>query len=148
MRGAGDVPLVTITRFVPEDAAGIITLWSNVFAGDPPWNEPRAMLERKLAVDDLVFVARSDDRVVGTVLGGYDGVRGWIYHLAVAPSDRRWGIATRLMHEVERALSALGCPKINLQVRATNAAVVGFYRTLGYELEERVSLGKRVARET
>jgi ribosomal protein S18 acetylase RimI-like enzyme len=148
MMSASDVPRATIARFAPEDAAGIITLWSDVFAGDPPWNEPSAMLERKLAVDDLVFVARSGDRVVGTVLGGYDGVRGWIYHLAVAPADRRRGIATRLMHEVERALSARGCLKINLQVRATNAAVVAFYRTLGYELEERASLGKRVVRET
>jgi ribosomal protein S18 acetylase RimI-like enzyme len=136
---------VTIRRFVAADEAGVIALWSEVFAGDPPHNEPRAMLARKVAFDDdLIFVACARERIVGSVLGGYDGVRGWIYHLAVAPSERRRGIATLLMREVEQELIALGCIKINLQVRATNLGVVAFYQTLGYELAELANLGKRV----
>jgi ribosomal protein S18 acetylase RimI-like enzyme len=135
---------VRVGRFEPEDESGVVALWSEVFAGDPPWNEPRAMLARKLTQDDgLVFVARAGARVIGSVLGGYDGVRGWIYHLAVYPAERRSGVATRLMREVERALTERGCLKINLQVRATNSAVVAFYRSIGYEPEERLSLGKR-----
>lgn len=136
---------VTVRRFTPADEPGVVALWSEVFAGDPPWNEPRAMLAKKLARDpELVFVAVVDARVVGAVLAGYDGVRGWIYHLAVLPTERRRKIATRLMHAAEAALVELGCAKVNLQVRATNSVVIGFYRSLGYDLEERASLGKRL----
>jgi ribosomal protein S18 acetylase RimI-like enzyme len=139
---------VSVGRIEPADESGVVALWAEVFAGDPPWNEPRAVLARKLAEKDgLVFVARAGERVIGSVLGGYDGVRGWIYHLAVDPAERRRGIASRLMREVECALTERGCLKINLQVRATNSAVVAFYRSLGYELEERLSLGKRTRRD-
>ena len=86
------------------------------------------------------------DRVVGTVMAGYDGHRGWVYRLAVSPGHRGEGIAARLMRQAEAALAARGCAKVNLQVRAGNEAVVGFYRSLGYEVEERISLGKELAR--
>ena len=84
-------------------------------------------------------------RVVGTVLGGFDGVRGWIHHLAVDASQRRKGIARSLMEAAEQGLLKLGCPKVNLQVRATNLLVIEFYRSLGYNVEERASLGKRLS---
>jgi ribosomal protein S18 acetylase RimI-like enzyme len=85
-----------------------------------------------------------DDVVIGTVLAGYDGIRGWIYHLAVRSSKRRAGIARRLMMAAEDQLIALGCPKVNLQVRSTNADVVAFYKEIGYEIEDRISMGKRL----
>jgi len=136
---------VVIGRFEPPDEEDVVALWTQAFGAYHPSNEPRTYLARKLAYDpELVVVARERTRVVGTVVGGYDGVRGWIYHLAVAPSARRRGIATRLMSAVERALLARGCPKINLQVRGDNLEVVAFYKHLGYELEERASLGKRL----
>jgi ribosomal protein S18 acetylase RimI-like enzyme len=137
-------PNVVIARFETRDEEDVVALWREAFGAYHGSNEPRAYLARKLAYDpELVLVAREDGRVVGTVVGGYDGVRGWVYHLAVAPSARRRGIATRLMADVERALLARGCPKINLQVRGDNLVVVAFYKHLGYELEERASLGKR-----
>jgi ribosomal protein S18 acetylase RimI-like enzyme len=83
-------------------------------------------------------------RIVGTVVAGFDGVRGWIHHLAVQAEDRHKGIGTMLMRSAEQGLEALGCPKVNLQVRATNTAVISFYRSLGYDVEERASLGKRL----
>ena len=76
-------------------------------------------------------------------MAGFDGVRGWIYHLAVAPECRRRGFATQLVRAAGDGLRKLGCQKINLQVRATNDDVVAFYRTLGYEVEQRVSMGRR-----
>ena len=85
---------------------------------------------------------RQADRLQLGVIAGFDGVRGWIYHLAVSPAHRRRGIATRLMRGAEATLRALGCPKINLQVRATNQSVVRFYQTLGYQVEERLSMGR------
>ena len=135
-----------IRRFVPNDEAAVTALWNEVFAGDPPWNQPAALIRRKATVQpELFLVAETEGALVATVLAGFDGVRGWIHHLAVAPSQRRRGIATALMNAAEAGLTQLGCPKVNLQVRASNAAVVAFYRALGYAVEERVSMGKRLA---
>jgi ribosomal protein S18 acetylase RimI-like enzyme len=101
------------------------------------------VIRHKLAVQrELFFVARLDGRLVGTVMGGYDGDRGWVYTLAVGPDVWRRGIGTALMRHVERELAVRGCPKVNLQVLASNAATVAFYEKLGYSVEERVSLGK------
>ena len=94
---------------------------------------------------DLFFVGELGGQVVGTLVAGFDGMRGWLYHLAVAPQHRRRGFATELVHAAEQALRGLGCAKVNLQVRAENAAVVAFYRSVGYQVEERVSMGHRLA---
>lgn len=134
-----------IRPYQPKDHAQVVALWSEVFADDPPWNEPAAMIRRKLTVQpELFFVACIDERLVGAVMAGFDGVRGWIYHLAVHQAYRRQGIASALMRAAEEGLAAVGCPKINLQVRATNREVIAFYRALGYEVEDRASLGKRL----
>lgn len=139
------IATLEIRPYESKDHAQVIALWSNVFADDPPWNEPASMIRRKLTVQpELFLVARVNDRVVGTVMAGFDGVRGWIHHLAVHSSYRRQGIASSLMSVAEKGLVAAGCPKVNLQVRATNSAVIAFYRSLGYEVEERASLGKRL----
>ena len=88
------------------------------------------------------FVAVLEDRIVGTVLAGFDGARGWIHHLGVHPDCRRTGVATRLVERSEAALAAVGCPKLNLQVRGGNESAVDFYKSLGFQVEERVSFGK------
>jgi len=85
-----------------------------------------------------------NDVVIGTIMGRYDGHRGWVYSVAVSPDVQRRGIGTALMKHVELALAERGCPKVNLQVRADNHAVVAFYESLGYLVEERVSLGKLI----
>jgi ribosomal protein S18 acetylase RimI-like enzyme len=134
-----------IRPYRESDNAAVVSLWQEVFADDPPWNGPEAVIRRKLGVQrELFLVGELTGKVVATVLAGFDGVRGWIHHLAVAPSLRRRGIATRMMREAESGLAKLGCPKINLQVRPGSTGVVAFYRTLGYEVEERVSMGKRL----
>lgn len=136
-----------IRPFRDADAPGVISLWDDVFRDDPPRNEPAGMIRRKRAVQpELFLVAVEGARVIGTVLAGFDGVRGWIHHLAVLPSMRRRGVATRLMQAAEIGLASLGCPKVNLQVRAANAEAVAFYRRLGYQVEERVSMGKELGK--
>ena len=124
----------------------MIALWKAIFPDDPPWNDPAVVIRRKLEVQpDLLFVATSPtSQVIGTVIAGYDGVRGWIYHLAVDPTFRRMGIGRALMRAAEEGMGKLGCPKVNLQVRTTNASAVSFYHALGYAVEDRVSLGKRL----
>ena len=105
------------------------------------------MIDNKLKVQpELLLVAQVEGAVVGAVMAGFDGVRGWIYHLAVAPEWRRRGFATQLVRAAETGLRGLGCPKANLQVRATNSAVVAFYQSLGYEVEERLSMGRSLDR--
>lgn len=139
-------PSLEIRSYQPQDQAGLLALWNTVFPEDPPWNEPARLLARKLSVQpELILVCTLPGTgVVGAVMAGFDGVRGWIHHLAVLPTQRRRGIASRLVGAAEHGLRALGCDKLNLQVRADNASVIGFYRSLGFAIEERISLGKRL----
>jgi ribosomal protein S18 acetylase RimI-like enzyme len=137
---------VLVRPFEAADRPALEALWSQVFPGDPPANAPARMIDDKLRVQpELLLVAVVDGQLAGAVMAGYDGVRGWLYHLAVAPALRRRGIATRLVRRAEEALATLGCAKINLQLRASNASVAAFYQTLGYRVEERVSMGRRIA---
>jgi hypothetical protein len=132
-----------IRAFREADRPRLVRLWSEVFPDDPPRNAPDRLIDGKLASHpELLLVAEAAGVVVGAVIAGFDGVRGWIYHLAVAPAHRRRGIATRLMHAATDGLRRVGCAKINLQVRATNDGVVAFYRALGYEIEDRISMGR------
>ena len=134
-----------IRPFVDDDRAGVIALWEQVFPDDPPHNAPPRMLDAKLAANDgLLFVAADTDTLLGTAMAGYDGHRGWLYAVAVSPGHRRCGIGTALVRHALDALRSMGCVKVNLQVRATNTAVVGFYESLGFEVEERVSMGMRI----
>jgi len=133
---------VSIRSFREGDRPQLVQLWGAVFPDDPPRNAPARMIDGKLAHHpELLLVAEVGGLIVGAVIAGFDGVRGWIYHLAVAPAHRRCGIASRLMRAAADGLRGLGCAKINLQVRAANAAAVAFYRALGYEIEERIRMG-------
>lgn len=132
-----------IRTYQVGDREDVVALWHIAFAGDPPRNEPNAVIERKQSEkDELFFVGVFGGRVVGTVLAGFDGVRGWVYHLAVAPELRRRGLAGQLMDHAEARLLEKGCPKLNLQVRTSNAAVVAFYESRGYAVDQVISLGK------
>lgn len=138
-----------VRPYQEKDRQQVIQLWADVFRYTEAHNGPAVSLDRKLAQQDgLLFIAESEGRVLGTVMAGYDGHRGWIYSLAVAPEARGQGLGTALMCHAEAALSALGCPKINLQILADNQGVAAFYRKLGYSVEERVSMGKRLSSGT
>ena len=136
---------VVIITYSPERFEGTKALWEEAFPGDPPWNAAEVAIPAKLAVQpDLFLVAVHQDKVVGSIMAGYDGHRGWLYAVAVLTTYRRRGIGCALVHEAEGRLRAMGCGKINLQVRTSNAAVIDFYERLGYSTEERVSMGKRL----
>ena len=106
----------SIRPFRPADRQPLQTLWGRVFPEDPPWNAPAVMIENKLKVQgELLLIGEVDAAIVGAVIAGFDGVRGWIYHLAVAPEFRRRGFATQLVRAAEDGLRRLGCPKVNLQ---------------------------------
>lgn len=138
--------MTTITTF--NDSAHrdqVISLWNAVFGYETAHNRPALVIDKKLAVEDgLFFVAIIDDKIIGTIMAGYDGHRGWIYSVAVHPDHRMQGIGSQLVAHAERALTARGCMKINLQIVAGNESVTAFYASLGYAVEPRVSMGKRI----
>ena len=126
--------------------AQVATLWQAAFGYDTAHNRPELAIDKKLAVDDgLFFVATHGKAVIGTLMAGYDGHRGWLYSVAVHPDYRRQGLGASLVRHGEQALIALGCLKINLQITSGNEAVVGFYEALGYGVEPRISMGKKIA---
>ena len=133
-----------IRLFRDSDGPQVVALWE-ACGLVVPWNIPALDISRKIDFQpDLFFVAEKDDRIVGTVMAGYEGHRGWANYLAVAPSLQRQGLGRELMRFAEEKLRALGCPKINLQVRASNPDVIEFYKGLGFRVDDVVSLGKRL----
>ena len=136
-----------IRPFEAADEDAVVSLWQRCGL-TRPWNDPRRDIARKRRVQpELFLVGERDGRVVATAMAGYEGHRGWVNYLAVEPASRGAGLGRSLMAEVERLLLERGCPKLNLQVRGENAAAIGFYRALGYAVDDVVSLGKRLVRD-
>lgn len=134
---------IEIRTYRERDKEGVISLWDVVFPGGAAWNKSERVICAKLTTQpELFFVAIEDEMVVGSIVAGFDGVRGWVHRVAVSPDKRRQGLASLLMQTAESSLKDMGCPKLNLQVRASNLEVLKFYESLGYTVEERTSLGK------
>ena len=135
-----------VRAYDADDHDAVVALWRAVFPDAPAHNEPVDDIARKLLVQPEGFlVAERDGDVVGTCVAGYDGHRGWVHLLAVAPAHRRRGVGAALMNRAAELLAAAGCPKLNLQVRARSPEAVAFYESLGFAVEERVSMGKHLA---
>lgn len=136
-------------QVIPYDEAQfgeVEALWRAVFPEDPPHSRAAIAIPQKLAVQrELFLVAVEGGRVLGTILAGYDGHRGWLYKLAVHPNARRCGIGTKLVHAAEKKLAARGCTKLNLQVRAGNDEATRFWTLMGYAQEPRISMGRSLA---
>lgn len=138
--------MLSILRFDDQYFEAVEALWGRVFPDDPAHNRAAVAVPEKMRVQpELFLVALESERVVGTVMAGYDGHRGWLYSVAVDPDGQRSGVGTALVREAEARLCALGCRKINLQIREGNEAVTAFYARLGYAVEPRVSMGKRIS---
>ena len=136
-----------IREFKAKDEKQVIELWS---ACDliVPWNHPKMDIERKLKVNpELFLVGELNNNVIASVMGGYEGHRGWINYLAVLPEYRGSGFAREIMTVVEQKLKNIGCPKINLQIRNNNEDVIKFYETIGYFDEHMTSMGKRLSKD-
>jgi ribosomal protein S18 acetylase RimI-like enzyme len=134
----------TLRPFAADDGDAVIALWERCGLVRP-WNDPRRDIARKGTVQPELFtVALVDGAIVGAVMAGFDGHRGWMNYLAVDPDARRSGIGRALVAHAEAGLLALGCPKVNLQVRGGNEEALAFYRALGYGIDDVVSLGRRL----
>jgi ribosomal protein S18 acetylase RimI-like enzyme len=135
---------IEIRPYKPGDETQVVQLWIDCGLV-VPWNNPHRDIQRKLDVQpELFLVGCMAGRIAATVMAGYDGHRGWINYLAVHPNHQHTGIGRRMMDEAEIRLRAAGCPKINLQIRSTNANVIEFYRKIEYKMDDVVSFGKRL----
>ena len=133
-----------IRAYRESDQDAVVRLWNDCGLV-MPWNDPEKDICRKLNTQrDLFLVGTIGSKVVATVMAGYDGHRGWINYMAVDTANQKGGFGRRLMAEAEARLREKSCPKINLQVRKTNANVVEFYRAIGYSVDDVVSMGKRL----
>ena len=133
-----------IRPFSIADETAVIELWRRCDLVRP-WNDPQKDIQRKLTTQaELFLVGEVGDKIVASVMAGFDGHRGWVNYLAVSPEHRNAGLGRMLMRHIESALEGRGCPKLNLQVRAANVAALEFYRRIGYSADEVVSLGKRL----
>ncbi len=137
-----------IRPFAPADEAAVIALWQ-ACGLTRPWNDPHKDIARKLGVQAQWFVVGERPappgapQLVASAMAGYDGHRGWVNYLAVHPNLRRQGLASQLMTHLEAELTAVG-PKLSLQIRQGNEAVLGVYQALGYAVDPVVSMGKRL----
>ncbi len=138
-----------IRVFDERDTQAVLALWAQAFpeyaTPGKPQRDPRVSIANKLATQpELFFVGECDGRVIGTIIAGYDGHRGWLYSLAVAEDMRGNGYGRALVEHAERALASIGCPKLNLQILANKPETQAFYAKLGYQMDEVVSFGKRL----
>jgi ribosomal protein S18 acetylase RimI-like enzyme len=135
---------VNIRSFHIDDEPAVVALWQQCGL-TRPWNDPYKDVARKLAIQpELFLVGTQSASIVATVMAGYEGHRGWINYLAVAPAFRGRGYARALMHRVEERLLAMGCPKISLLIRSSNPEVMAFYRHIGYAQDDVATFGKRL----
>jgi ribosomal protein S18 acetylase RimI-like enzyme len=136
--------VLTIRPFQTDDTTEVIDLWRNCELVIR-LNDPERDIQLKLAHDAEHFlVATIDDTLIGTVMAGYEGHRGWINYLAVSPLHRYQGIGRQLMNAAEEKLRAQGCPNINLQIRVNNQHAILFYNAMGFNFDALIGLGKRL----
>lgn len=134
--------MVRVRSFCMEDYDDVVALWegTGLYLNK---SDSREGIERKLERDaDAFLVAEDEGAIVGAVMGAYDGRRGWVNHLAVAPAYRGHGLGRQLIEEMELKLKAKGCQKINLLIEPTNASVQEFYQQLGYQRRELIYMQK------
>jgi ribosomal protein S18 acetylase RimI-like enzyme len=135
---------MNIKPYHTDNQQAVINLWQtcNLVVA---WNDPVKDIQRKMLVDpDLFLIGQLSEDIVATVMGGYEGHRGWINYLAVSPEHQRKGYARAMMQQVEVLIQQKGSPKINLQVRSNNIDVIQFYQAIGYDIENAVGMGKRL----
>ena len=133
-----------IRAYRESDQDAVVELWRECGLVVPQ-NDPKKDICRKLSIQrELFLVGSMGSKLVATVMAGFDGHRGWINYLAVATGSQNRGFGRRMMDAAEARLREMGCPKINLQVRNSNADVIEFYRAIGYSVDDVVSMGKRL----
>jgi len=135
---------MTIRPYRPADEDAVVALWDRCGLLRPQ-NDPRKDIHRKLKVSpELFLVGALGSNVIATAMAGYEGHRGWISYLGVDPAFQQRGYGREIVLRAEELLRERGCPKINLQIRASNQEVIDFYHRLGFSIDDVLSMGKRL----
>jgi ribosomal protein S18 acetylase RimI-like enzyme len=140
----GGKPVFEIVSYRTEFEKAVVDLWKrcNLIV---PQNDPAEDIRKKLEFQpELFFVGLLDSRVVGSIMVGYDGHRGWINYLAVTPECQKRGYGKQLVYKAIEELKRMGCLKVNLQIRKSNTSVIDFYKRLGFREDEVVCFGMRL----
>ncbi len=133
-----------IVRYDVKHQNAVVDLWEKCGL-IVPQNDPVEDIKKKTSFQpELFFIALLDGQLVGSVMVGYEGHRGWLNYLAVLPTFQKRGFGRKLVNKAIAELKKIGCPKLNLQVRKSNTSVIEFYKHLGFEEEDRISLGVRL----
>jgi ribosomal protein S18 acetylase RimI-like enzyme len=127
---------VQVRELIGDDAAPVVALWRE--AGlTRPWNDAAADFQRAVnGATSAVLGLEHDNELIGAVMAGHDGHRGWVYYLAVARAHQRSGVGSELMRAAEDWLRRMGAVKVQLMVRSDNESVLGFYDHIGYETSD------------
>jgi len=134
-----------IRPYQEADITNVVNLWEQCGLV-VPHNDPHKDIAAKVLFQpELFLIAQLDWQLVGTVMAGYEGHRGWLNYLAVDPEHQRKGYGRLLVDAAEHRLRELGCPKVNLQIRGQDKQALAFYRAIGYVTEDRIGMGKRMA---
>lgn len=126
------------------DLPAVLALWCTCFPEVPSAAFEKVVNRKRSTQPGPFVVAIHNHLVVGTAVGGMDGINGWIYMVAVHPDVRRLGLGSRLVRAVETRLRKLGAVKVGLQVLSGHEELIVFYKSLGYAVEPRVSMAKRL----
>ncbi len=138
---------MNVRSYQPEDRDDVVRLWRECGLVVPQ-NDPARDIARKLKVNPEWFlVGELDGTVIASCMAGYEGHRGWINYLAVSPEYRRKGFGKQMVDEAGRLLRMAGCPKINLQIRSSNVDVIAFYKSIGFKIDDVVSMGRRLEQD-
>ncbi len=123
---------MNIETFDLKDKQSVIDLWDRCGLLTDKNNPGEDIIRKMDHSPELFLIGRENEKIIATIMGGYEGRRGWINFLCVSPDARRSGYGERMVREIENRLFALGAPKINLQIRHSNAAAIKFYEAIGY----------------
>ncbi len=126
---------ISVREAGPHDIDAVVQLWQYCEL-TRPWNDPTGDFDLALSnPTSAILLAEYGRELVGTVMTGFDGHRGWIYYLGISPNHRKQGIASQLMDAAASWLADRKCPKIELMVRSGNAAAE-FYAKAGWEKQD------------
>jgi ribosomal protein S18 acetylase RimI-like enzyme len=133
-----------IRAYHPDDEDHIIKLWHACCLVVPQNDPQRDIFLKQQVQPELFLVGEVGSRIVASIMAGYEGHRGWFNYLAVTPDFQRQGFGRQMVEAATVKLEALGCPKINLQIRTSNTQVIEFYQRLGFTVDHVVCMGKRL----
>lgn len=137
-----------IVKYNQDYQKALVELWKecNLIV---PQNDPIEDIQKKLEFQpELFFIGLLDERLIGSVMAGYEGHRGWLNYLAVLPDYQKKGYGRKLVEKAIMELEKLGCLKLNVQIRESNISAVQFYERLGFRDDHVVSLGLRLKQKS